>query len=265
MTIQELFQASLDWSALAKIIWLDLLLSADNALVIGMVAHNLSPAQKRFAIVFGACFAVVTRIIVTFAVASALNLPGLHILASLLLFVVAVKLLLDEEKRKITENQSNHRHLFNAVVAIALADILMSFDNILAVAALSNGDIRLLVIGRAISIFIIMTCGTMLASFLDKYNWLTYLGAGFLAWISGRLLMEDKVIASWLDNHSWLDYLIPAIFVVLFGVTVKISRILIQVKAAQKATPRGTDMQRATSSVDDPVQIRMDSNTKEGQ
>lgn len=209
--MQEFILESLDLTAFAQIVWLDLVLSADNAVVIGMVAHQLAPAHKRIAIVGGALFAIVARIGTTFLVASAIRLPGLQLFAGVLLIVVAVKLLRDEEVRRSNLYRARNQSVLHAMLAIALADLIMSLDNVLAVAALSSGDLRLLVFGLVLSISLIMTCGMMVATLMDRFTWLAYLGACFLAWIAGRLIAEDCLLEDWTGGAAWVSWLISTI------------------------------------------------------
>ena len=210
----DLLRQPLDWSALAHIVWIDLMLGADNALLISVVAHQLPPHQRRPAIVGGALFAVVARVGATFLVASIIRLPGVRVVAGLLLVAVAFRLLCQEEARQRGQQPARRTGLLAAVAAIAMADLLMSMDNILAIAALSAGDPRLLVIGLSFSIIVIMTCGTLVARLLDRFSWLAHVGAAFLAWIAGRLLAGDELLKRWITTRPWASTVVSALFVV---------------------------------------------------
>jgi YjbE family integral membrane protein len=180
------------WSVLG-IVLIDLVLSGDNAIIIGMAAHRLPPRQRRLAIIFGGGAAIVLRIALTAAAALLLTLPGLQAVGGLLLLWIAFKLLKEEEETH--EGVKAAARLREAVLTILLADVVMSLDNVLGVAAASSGNLALLLFGLALSVAILMFGGSLVAQFLDRLWWLAYLGAGVIAWTGTDMLLKDPVVA----------------------------------------------------------------------
>ena len=184
------------WTALAKIVWINILLSGDNAVVIAMACRGLPARQRIWGMALGAGVAVLLRILFTGAVASLMLLPYLKIVGGLLLFYVAAKLLApDDPDRNETEAV---QHLWRAVRIVALADIIMSLDNVIAIAAAAGGKLALLVIGLAISIPLIVAGAALIMSLLDRFPILVWAGAALLGWIAGEVIATDPVIAGYL-------------------------------------------------------------------
>src|SRR3954470_9913693 len=142
------------WLALSKVVWIDILLSGDNALVIAMACRGLAPRQRFWGMILGAGVAVVLRIIFTGIVATLMGLPYLKLVGGLALLVIAAKLLVPEHEDE--DNVDAAAHLWAAVQIVAIADIVMSLDNVIAVAAAANGSVPLLVLGLAISVPLIV-------------------------------------------------------------------------------------------------------------
>jgi YjbE family integral membrane protein len=180
-------------SAVLGIIVIDLVLSGDNAIVIGMAAHRLPPSQRRLAILLGGGAAIVLRIALTAVAALLLTIPGLRAIGGLLLLWIAFKLLKEEEEG--AEGARTAETFRSAVLTILLADVVMSLDNVLGVAAASNGDLRLLLFGLALSVAILMLGGNLVAELVDRLWWLAYVGAGVIAWTGTDLLLEDPFLA----------------------------------------------------------------------
>jgi YjbE family integral membrane protein len=204
-----------DFSVLAEIIWLNLLLSSDNVVAIGIVAHRLAPTQKRQAIIGGAILAILARILLTFLVASVMAVPGIRLVAGLLLLVVAGKLCSDEAEGDGDKRRTVAGSVGQAMVLILAADLLMSLDNVLAVAAICRGDVRLLGLGLGLSIAFIMTCGSLVAKVMDRWPWVAYAGSGFLGYVASRMLMEDRFVSGWLPGLHEERWAVSAAIVVL--------------------------------------------------
>ena len=168
-------------SVVGQIIWVNVLLSADNVVVIAAVAHGLPQAQRRMALVGGTFFAVALRILLTSLVGAAFAIKGVQLLGGLILIPIAAKLLIDEPDTTTTAAASQTNSLARAMTLILVADLLMSFDNILAVAAVAKSNLPVLVGGLVVSIVIIMVCGGLISTLIDRWKWLTYAGAAFLA------------------------------------------------------------------------------------
>jgi len=187
------------WVALVKIMWINILLSGDNALVIAMACRGLPPKQRLWGMILGAGVAVVLRIIFTGVVASLMLLPYLKIVGGLALFYIAAKLLVpDEPEEGETEAVE---HLWRAVRIVAIADIIMSLDNVIAIAAAAGGNMALLVLGLAISIPLIVAGAALIMALLDRFPILVWAGAALLGWIVGEVIATDPVVIGYLVSH----------------------------------------------------------------
>ncbi len=184
------------WVAVAKIIWINVLLSGDNAVVIAMACRGLPHRQRIWGMILGAGVAVALRIVFTGVVASLMTLPYLKIVGGLALFYIAAKLLVpDDPDRDETEAVE---HLWRAVRIVAVADIVMSLDNVIAIAAAANGNMALLVLGLAISIPLIVAGAAAIMALLDRFPILVWAGAALLGWIVGEVIATDPVAAAYL-------------------------------------------------------------------
>lgn len=180
-------------SAALTIILIDLVLSGDNAVVIGMAAHRLPPKQRKFAILFGAGAAIVLRIGLTAVATVLLQLPWLRLIGGALLFYIGFKLLKEEEE--VHEGTGGSERLVEAISTIVIADVVMSVDNILGVAAAAHGDFGLLIFGLVLSMIIMLVGGNLIASMIDRLWWLVYLGSAVIVWTGAEMLVADPVIA----------------------------------------------------------------------
>ena len=180
-------------SAVLSIVLIDLVLSGDNAVLIGMAAHRLPPRQRRLAILLGGVAAVLLRITLTAAAALLLQIAGLRALGGLVLLWIAFKLLKEEEES--SDGVRAAASLRGAVLTILLADFIMSLDNVLGVAAASGGNIGLLLFGLILSMAILMVGGSLVAEFINRLVWLAYLGAAVIAWTGASMFLEDPFVA----------------------------------------------------------------------
>jgi YjbE family integral membrane protein len=190
------FQADLQtptfWLAVGKIIWINVLLSGDNALVIALACRGLHPRQRIWGMIIGAGIAVVLLIVFTGIVATLMVLPYLKLVGGLALLAIAAKLLVPEDGGDdVTEGTS----LWHAVRIVVIADIIMSLDNVIAVAAAANGQLPLLVLGLAVSIPMIIAGAALIMMILDRMPILVWLGAALLGWIGGDVIATDPAIA----------------------------------------------------------------------
>ena len=187
------------WIALAKIMWINILLSGDNAVVIAMACRGLPHRQRVWGMILGAGVAVGLRIIFTGVVASLMLLPYLKIVGGLALFYIAAKLLVPDDPDESEAEAAEH--LWRAVRIVAIADIIMSLDNVIAIAAAAGGNMALLVIGLGISIPLIVAGAALIMSLLDRFPILVWAGAALLGWIVGEVIATDPVIANWLTSQ----------------------------------------------------------------
>jgi YjbE family integral membrane protein len=179
-------------SRLVQIILINLVLSGDNAVVIGMAAHPLPPRQRRMAIAIGGGGAIVLRIVLTGVAAFLLQLPGVQAIGGALLLWIAFQLLQQEDEpgAKTTVPTT----LRGAVATVLVADLIMSLDNVLGVAAASNGDFVLLIFGLIVSMAIVALGGGLIAGLIDRLWWLAYLGAAVIAWTGGEMMQDDDLV-----------------------------------------------------------------------
>ncbi len=181
------------WVAVGQIIWINVLLSGDNALVIALACRGLQPRQRLWGMVFGAGAAVMLRIIFTGIVATLMELPFLKLVGGLALLVIAAKLLVPEDEEG-EEGIQAAAHLMAAVQIVVVADIVMSLDNVIAVAAAANGSAPLLVLGLAISIPLIVAGAALIMALLTRLPVLVWAGAALLGWIAGEVIASDPAV-----------------------------------------------------------------------
>ncbi|MDB5616417.1 TerC family protein [Tardiphaga sp.] len=184
------------WLAVGKIIWINILLSGDNALVIAMACRGLQPKQRLWGMILGAAAAVILRIIFTGIVATLMELPYLKLIGGLALIVIAAKLLVPEKEEEDGVHAASH--LWAAVQIVVVADIVMSLDNVIAVAAAANGSVPLLILGLAISVPLIVAGAALIMALLTKLPVLVWLGAALLGWVAGEVIATDPAVLPWI-------------------------------------------------------------------
>lgn len=180
------------WIALLQIIWVNILLSGDNAVVIALAARSLPAEQQKKAITIGSAAAIIMRIVLTLVAAKLLLLPWLKLIGALLLVYIGVTLLLPEGEDDGAGKQ--HGSLISAIRTIMIADLVMSLDNVVAVAAAAMGDTTLLVIGLAISIPLVIFGSTLLLKVIERFPLIVWVGAALLGFIAGELLVGDPAL-----------------------------------------------------------------------
>ncbi|SRR5260221_346984 len=185
------------WIGLAKIIGVNIILSGDNAVVIALAARSLPPKQQKLAIFWGAGAAIVLRIALTLFAVALLALPWLKLVGSLLLFWIGIKLLIPEDD---DPDIKAHEHLMSAIKTILVADLVMSLDNVIAVAAAAQGSVVLLVLGLAISIPLVIFGATLLVKLMDRFPVIITIGAGLIGWVAGEMLATDVALKDWLTG-----------------------------------------------------------------
>ena len=182
------------WAALGSIILANIVLSGDNAVVIAMAARSLPANQQRKAIVWGSAAAIVMRIILTLIAVEMLKWPYLKAVGALLLLYIGITLLSGNDGSD--DGHAHHGNLMAAIRTILVADLVMSLDNVLAVAAAAKGNTTLLVIGLAVSIPLIIFGSTLLLKVMDRFPIIITLGAALLGFLAGEMLLTDPAVAS---------------------------------------------------------------------
>ncbi len=186
------------WIGLAKIIGVNVVLSGDNAVVIALAARRLPPGQQKLAILWGAGAAVVLRVVLTLFAVALLSLPWLKLAGGLLLFWIGVRLLVPENGG---EDVSAADNLMAAIRTILIADLVMSLDNVIAVAAAAGGSLTLLVLGLAISIPLVVFGATLLVTLMQRYPAIVTVGAALIGLVAGEMLVTDPVVLGWAQEH----------------------------------------------------------------
>lgn len=203
---------------LLEILLLNIVLSGDNAVVIAMACRNLPSGQQKKAIFWGSFGAIALRVVLTFVAVTLLTIPYLKIVGGLLLLYIAIHLLQSEEETDL-EASSN---IFGAIRTIIIADLVMSIDNVVAVAGAANNNILLIVIGLGISIPLIIWGSQLLMKLMDRFPIIIILGAALLGYTAGEMIAGDESIHEWVEGlgipHIELGFsILLAIFVVVVG------------------------------------------------
>jgi YjbE family integral membrane protein len=199
------------WTALVQIIGVNIVLSGDNAVVIALAARSLPPKQKKKAVVYGSLAAIVMRVILTIVAAKIMTLPWLKVIGSALLLWIGVKLIVPENG----DGQREGASVSNTVAAIRtilIADLVMSLDNVIAVAAAAKDSVTLLVLGLALSIPLIIFGSTLILRLMDRFPLIITLGGALLGYVAGEMAIADSAIAQWIAEQAyWLRYGAPVI------------------------------------------------------
>jgi len=192
------------WIGLIKIIWINIILSGDNAVVIALAARSLPPHQQKQAIMWGSGAAVVLRIVLTVVAAWLLELPYLQIVGGLLLLYIGYQLLSEGDDE---EGESKEYGTLSAAIrTILLADLVMSLDNVIAVAASAQGNMVLLVLGLAISIPLVIFGSSLMIKLMERFPIIVVLGAALIGWVAGETIMSDVSLRGVLAANPWLHY-----------------------------------------------------------
>jgi YjbE family integral membrane protein len=190
------------WLDLLKIIGIDIVLAGDNAVVIALAARSLPPRQQRQAVMWGAGAAVVMRVSLTVVAAYLLQLPWLKVIGGLLLLWIGIQLLNEH-----SEGEGGYKpqgSMFAAIRTIMIADLVMSLDNIIAVAAAAKDNIVLLILGLGISIPLVVFGSTLLIRLMQRLPWIIVLGAALIGWVGGETIVKDRVLEGWMAGQPWL-------------------------------------------------------------
>ena len=213
------FSSGTFWLSVLQIVWIDLLLSGDNAVVIALAGRSLPEHQRRIGILLGAGTAVGLRIVFALVISYLLAVPFLRIIGGVLLFWIAVKLIKgeDEEEHAIGESET----LWKAIRTIAIADAVMSLDNVVAIAAASKGHPELFIFGLLLSIPLIVVGASLITNLIKRYPIVIWAGAALLGWIAGEMIVTDPFFAERLADVAGIAHYVAAavgaVFVVALG------------------------------------------------
>lgn len=210
--------------AIGKIIWIDLLLSGDNAVVIALACRSLPDNQRKLGITLGATAAVVLRILFALVISRLLAIPFLQALGGVLLFWIAIKLVAGEEEEERNIKASDK--LWAAVGTIAMADAVMSLDNVVAISAASNGNAWLFIFGLLLSVPLIIFGSTLVMGLISRFPIFVWAGAALLGWIAGEMLAHDEALTALVGisvtgSGVYIAAAIGAAFVVCAGYLLK--------------------------------------------
>ena len=207
------------WIALVQIIGVNIVLSGDNAVVIALAARGLPARQQSRAVAWGSGAAVAMRIVLTIVAVELLRMPWLKLIGAVMLLWIAVKLLVPDEEEGTGATAATG--LGAAIRTILVADLVMSLDNVIAVAAAAGGSTTLLIIGLAISIPLVIFGATMLLKLMERWPIIITIGAGLLGFVAGEMAWEDKAIAGFTaqfpSSAKYVVAVICTIFVVGLG------------------------------------------------
>jgi YjbE family integral membrane protein len=228
----ELLATTQFWLALAQIIGVNIILSGDNAVVIALAARALSPTQQKKAILYGSVVAIIMRVILTVVAVGMLTLPYLKIVGSILLSWIGIQLLLPEDL--VAEGLESGSNLVAAIRTILIADLVMSLDNVLGVAAAAKGNLFLLILGLGISIPLIIFGSTVILKLMERFPIIVTFGAALLGYVAGEMLVTDPAMEQWVEAQAgMLHQMIPvvgAIIVIVVGKVLAREKLKVAVK-----------------------------------
>ncbi|MBD8114839.1 TerC family protein [Priestia megaterium] len=206
---------------LLEILLINIVLSGDNAVVIALACRNLPNNYKKKAIFFGTFGAVILRVVLTFVAVYILTIPFLNFIGGILLLWIAINLLKGEEEGDVKANTS----LIGAIKTIIIADLVMSLDNVIAVAGAANGSITLIIVGLIISIPLIIWGSQILMKIMEKFPIIIILGAGLLGYTAGEMILKDQAIEHMLEGINFnLHMILPVLLAILVIFIGKFSR-----------------------------------------
>ena len=202
------------WIGLFKIVWINIILSGDNAVVIALAARGLPPEQQKKAVLFGSGAAVVLRIALTVVAAKLMQLPFVEVIGGLLLLWIGVGRLKGEDEEEDSGSVAR-QGMMAAVRTILLADLVMSLDNVIAVAAAAGGDMLLLILGLAISIPLVIFGSTLMIKLMERFPVIVTLGAALIGWVAGETITSDHMLEGFVRINPWAHYAAAACGAVL--------------------------------------------------
>lgn len=217
--MMELFSSpQLFWIPLVQIIGVNIVLSGDNAVVIALAARSLPPAQQKKAVIWGSGAAIVMRIVLTLTAVALLAMPYLKLVGSALLLWIGIQLINSDDEGDEVESSNN---MAAAIKTILIADLVMSLDNVLGVAAAAKGSMLLLIAGLAISIPLVIFGANVLLRLMERFPVIVTIGAALLGYVGGEMAVTDLAVSDWIESHFYaLHQIVPigcAAFIVVTG------------------------------------------------
>lgn len=219
----DIFNSYSLWVAIAQIILIDILLGGDNAVVIALACRKLPVEQRKRAILWGTLGAIVSRIIMIFFALQLLELPYLKIIGAALLLWIGIKMLIPEDEDH-HENLTASPKLIGAIKTIIIADVVMSCDNVVAVASASNGHLGIVVFGILVSIPIIIWGSRIVLHFMDRFPVIIKLGAALLGWLAGTMAAKDAGIPAIPEWSVYAAGVVGALLVLMGGTLIGSSK-----------------------------------------
>lgn len=210
--INNLVLLPIDWVSLLQIIAIDIVLSGDNALIIAMATKNLAKNQRNKAILIGVMGAILLRIAFASGIIYLLKFPFIYFVGGLILVWIGYKLV---QKQEDPQQVNSQETLFKAVLTILLADVVMSLDNVVAIAGASKGSIGLLVIGVTISIPIMIFGAKLIVSLLNRYPYLIYIGSAILVYTGIDMVMQENFIVELFQLQTGLITIILSLIITI--------------------------------------------------
>lgn len=194
------------WVGVAQIIWVDIILAGDNAVVIALACRNLPPSQRAWGIALGTGVAVLLRVFFTLIVTQMMMLSFVKMVGGVALFYIALKLVTEEEEKHGENNVKSSTHLWQAVRTVAVADVVMSLDNVLGIAGVANGhggsQMALIIFGLLVSIPLVVAGAQAIMALLSRYPILVWAGGALLGWVAGQVIATDPVVKG-LFSQDW--------------------------------------------------------------
>lgn len=207
------------WLGLLQIIWIDIILSGDNAVVIALACRRLPKHQQKVAILAGTGAAIGLRVTMATVVTLLLEISYLKLIGSVLLLWIAVKLLAPQDEEG--GDGVSIGNLWQAIRTIVIADFVMSLDNVIGIAAAAKGSVLLLTLGLMISIPLIVFSSTVILKFMGRYPWIVTLGGALLGYIAGEMAVTDRAVTGWITGHAPMLHtvgpILGVVLVIVFG------------------------------------------------
>ncbi len=209
------------WLSVLQVIWINILLSGDNAVVIALACRGLPPRERLWGMVIGAGFASVLLIVFTGVISMLMTLPYLKLISAIALVWIAVKLLAPQA-HDAEDTPEATQDLWRAVRIVVIADIVMSLDNVIAVAAVAKGQYVLLTIGLAVSIPMVIAGSAMIMALLERFPVLVWGGAAILGWVAGDIFASDPIVLGVFPDYTpehveLVAQIVGAVLVVVSG------------------------------------------------